>query len=74
MVELDYDIGIIGGGAADADAANGGHWLGAIGSHIRELAFSEAGQKLRVGRAILGNDAGVIGAAELGIRALSDSG
>jgi glucokinase len=71
---VDPEAIIIGGGAADADAANGGHWLDAIGAHIRELAFSEAGRKLRVGRAILGNDAGFIGAAALGARALADSG
>lgn len=63
---LDPEAVIIGGGAADADHAAGGHWLNAIAENIRHHAFSEAGKNLRVGRAILGNDAGFIGAAALG--------
>jgi glucokinase len=72
---LDPEAVIIGGGAADADHTHGGHWLASIGDHLRHHAFSEAGKSLRVGRAILGNDAGFIGAAALGaalVRAKSD--
>lgn len=63
---LDPEAVIIGGGVADAD--RDGRWLGAIGDHIHRHAFSAAGKSLRVGRAALGNDAGFIGAAALGIR------
>lgn len=69
---VDPEAIIIGGGAADADAAFGGHWLTAIAGHIHKAAFSEAGRKLRVGRAILGNDAGFIGAAALGADAVAE--
>lgn len=63
---------IIGGGAADADAAYGGHWLTAVAAYMHRAAFSESGRKLRVGRAVLGNDAGFIGAAALGAHALGE--
>jgi len=63
---LDPEAIIIGGGAADADHTHGSHWLAAIGDNVRHHAFSDAGKSLRVGRAVLGNDAGFIGAAALG--------
>lgn len=67
---VDPEAIIIGGGAMDADAANGGHWLDAITDHMHRRAFSESGRALRIGRAVLGNDAGFIGAAALGAHAL----
>lgn len=69
---VDPEAIIIGGGATDADAAHGGHWLDAITRHMHRRAFSESGRTLRVGRAVLGNDAGFIGAAALGAHALGE--
>jgi glucokinase len=69
---VDPEAIIIGGGAADADAAFGSNWLTAIADHMHRAAFSEAGRRLRVGRAVLGNDAGFIGAAALGAHALTE--
>ncbi|GAB4321070.1 MAG: glucokinase [Candidatus Zixiibacteriota bacterium] len=66
---IDPEAVIIGGGVADADAAAGGLWLNAISGHLHRHAFSEAGKTLRIGRAVLGNDAGFIGAAALGAEA-----
>ncbi len=68
---VDPEAIIIGGGAMDADAAYGSHWLTAITGYMHRGAFSDAGRNLRVGRAVLGNDAGFIGAAALGAHALS---
>ena len=70
---VDPEAVIIGGGASDADAATGGSWLAAIAGHIHRTAFSEAGKRLRIGRAVLGNDAGFIGAAALGARTAAES-
>ena len=69
---IDPEAVIIGGGVADGDAAAGGFWLDTIIRHVHRHAFSEAGKNLQIGRAVLGNDAGFIGAAALGARALID--
>ena len=70
---VDPEAVIIGGGASDADAATGGSWLAAIAGHIHRAAFSEAGKRLRIRRAVLGNDAGFIGAAALGADAAAET-
>ncbi|MBD3298760.1 MAG: ROK family protein [candidate division Zixibacteria bacterium] len=70
---VDPEAVIIGGGVADADVAAGSLWLNAITAHLHRHAFSEAGQNLQVGRAVLGNDAGFIGAAALGAQMRSSN-
>jgi glucokinase len=69
----DPEAVVIGGGAADADASYGSHWITAIAGHVHRRAFSDAGRNLRVGRAVLGNDAGFVGAAALAAHKLLES-
>ncbi len=68
---VDPEAVIIGGGVADADFAAGSLWLNTITAYLHRHAFSEAGKNLQVGRAVLGNDAGFIGAAALSAETMS---